>query len=133
MIFNKLSLKILDKAKTLALKNEEKYAAFDIVEFEKLIESQYITRSRTNRAQELIVQADNLRTHNDLTSQLSNLSLLLYEQLIKTGYAKSDDEFREITKFFYEKMPTLELDKLGFREKLWYYKAHVWYLSLIHI
>ena len=48
----------------------------DIVEFEKLIESQYITRSLTNRAQELIIQADNLRTHNDLTSQLSNLSLL---------------------------------------------------------
>ena len=35
----KLSLKILDKAKALALKNQEKYAAFDIVEFEKLIES----------------------------------------------------------------------------------------------
>jgi hypothetical protein len=73
----KLSLKILDKAKALALKNEEKYAAYDIVEFEKLIESQYITRSLSNRAQELIVEADNLRTHNDLTSQLSNLSLLL--------------------------------------------------------
>jgi hypothetical protein len=51
--------------------------------------------------------------------------------LIKTGYAKSDDEFREITKFFYEKMPVLELDKLGFREKLWYYKAHVWYSFLV--
>ena len=127
----KLSLKILDKAKALALKNEEKYAAYDIVEFEKLIESQYITRSLSNRAQELIFEADNLRTHNDLTSQLSNLSLLLYEKLIKTGYAKSDEEFREITKFFYEKMPTLELDKLGFREKLWYYKAHVWYSFLV--
>ena len=127
----KLSLKILDKAKALALKNEEKYAAYDIVEFEKLIESQYITRSLSNRAEKLIIEADNLRTHNDLTSQLSNLSLLLYEKLIKTGYAKSDDEFREITKFFYEKMPSLELEKLGFREKLWYYKAHVWYSFLV--
>lgn len=127
----KLSLKILDKVKALALKNEEKYAAYDIVEFEKLIESQYITRSLSNRAQELIEQADDLRTHNDITSQLSNLSLLLYEQLIKTGYAKSDDEFREITKFFYERMPNIELDKLGFREKLWYYKAHVWYSFLV--
>ena len=68
-----------------------------------------------------------MRTHNDLTSQLSNLSLLLYEQLIKTGYAKSDLEFREITKFFYEKMPNLIIENLGFREKLWYFKAHVWY------
>ena len=64
----------------------------------------------SNRAQELIYQADSLRTHNDLTSQLSNLSLLLYEQLIKTGYAKSDLEFREITKFFYEKMPKLDIE-----------------------
>ena len=127
----KLSLKILDKAKMLALKNEEKYSAFDIVEFEKLIESQYITRSLTNRAQELIQEADFLRTQNDLASKLSNLSLLLYERLIKTGYAKSDQEFREITKFFYENMPTMEVEKLGFREKLWYYKAHVWYSFLV--
>ncbi len=127
----KLSLKILDKAKALALKNEEKYAAYDIVEFEKLIESQYITRSLSNRAQQLIQEADDLRTHNDLTSQLSNLSLLLYERLIKTGYAKSDIEFREITKFFYENIPNIVQSNLGFREKLWYFKAHVWYSFLV--
>ena len=28
-------------------------------------------------------------------------------------------------------MPKIELDKLGFREKLWYYKAHVWYSFLV--
>jgi hypothetical protein len=40
----KQSLKILDKTKIIALENDE-YMAFEIVEFEKLIESQYITRS----------------------------------------------------------------------------------------
>jgi hypothetical protein len=34
-----------DKTKIQALENDEKYMAFEIVEFEKLIESQYITRS----------------------------------------------------------------------------------------
>jgi hypothetical protein len=56
----------------------------------------------------------------------------LYERLIKAGYAKSDEEFREITQFFYEKLPKLNYDTLGFREKLWFYKAHVWYSFLIH-
>jgi hypothetical protein len=56
--------------------------------------------------------------------------LQLYERLIKAGYAKSDEEFREITQFFYENLPKLEYDELGFREKLWYYKAHVWYSFL---
>ena len=64
----------------------------------------------------MIQQADLLQYQNDLTSKLSNLSLLLYEKLIKTGYAKSDEEFRETTKFFYKKIPVVEIENLGFRE-----------------
>lgn len=126
----KQSLKVLEKAKLLALKHEEKYSAYDIVELEKVIESQYITRSLSNRASALIQQSDTLRIQNDLATQLSNLSLQLYERLIKAGYAKSDQEFREITQFFYSRMPKLDFENLGFREKLWYYKAHVWYSFL---
>jgi len=126
----KQSLKVLEKAKIQAIRNEEKYSAYDIVELEKVIESQYITRSLSNRAETLIFEADQLRIQNNLATQLSNLSLQLYERLIKAGYAKSDEEFREITKFFYENLPKLNYDDLGFREKLWYYKAHVWYSFL---
>ena len=54
----------------------------------------------------------------------------LYERLIKAGYAKSDQEFREITQFFYENLFKTENEQFGFREKLWYYKAHVWYSFL---
>jgi len=96
----KQSLKVLEKAKLLALKNEEKYSAYDIVELEKVIESQYITRSLSNRTETLIAESNLLRTQNDLATKLSNLSLQLYERLIKAGYAKSDQEFREITQFF---------------------------------
>ena len=39
----KQSLKILDKAKSLAIEHEEKNIAYEIVELEKIIESQYIT------------------------------------------------------------------------------------------
>ncbi len=49
----KQSLKILDKAKDQALKNSENNLAYEIVEFEKVIESQYITRSMSNRAEAL--------------------------------------------------------------------------------
>ena len=121
------SLKLLEKVKATALRQEEKYVACEIVEFEKLIESQYITRSLSNRTDTLVADAEKLVAHNILSSQLSNLSLRLYEKLIKAGYAKSDDEFREITKFFYENLPKVDLEKVGFREKLWYHKAHVWY------
>ena len=127
----KQSLKILDKAKSLALKSEDKFIAFEIVELEKLIESQYITRSLSNRSEKLISESNKLIQQNNITSRLSNLSLELYEKLIKAGYAKSDKEFKEITKFFFERMPDLDYDSFGFREKLWHNKAYLWFSLLI--
>ena len=127
----KQSLKILEKAKNMSIDLDEKYSAFEIVEIEKLIESQYITRSMSNRADELIKHSKFLSAQNKLCSSLSNLSLQLYEKLIKAGYAKSDEEFRETTKFFYKQIPVVEIENLGFREKLWYYKVHVWYSFLV--
>ena len=60
----KQSLKILDKAKELALNNDENNLAYEIVEFEKVIESQYITRSMSNRADALSEQAKELSLKN---------------------------------------------------------------------
>jgi len=86
----KQSLKILDKAKELALSYGENNLAYEIVEFEKVIESQYITRSLSNRADELSVQSKELSLKNVRTSKLSNLSLQLYSLLLKEGYVKDD-------------------------------------------
>ncbi|MGB1449713.1 MAG: hypothetical protein ACPG8F_07730 [Flavobacteriaceae bacterium] len=124
------SLKILEKAKSVAYRYEEKYLAFEIVELEKVIESQYITRSMSNRAEQLIQDATHLSQQNELCSELTNLSLQLYERLIKAGYAKSDEEFRDITKFFFERLPNVHYEQMGFRERMWYCKAHVWYSLL---
>ncbi|PRP67364.1 hypothetical protein [Nonlabens agnitus] len=120
-------LKILDKAKELALNNEEKNLAYEIVELEKVIESQYITRSISNRADQLSIQAKELSTANVLTSKLSNLSLQLYGLLLKTGYVKDEEESQQITEYFNARLPKYDIADLGFREKLWLYKAYLWY------
>ncbi len=126
----KQSLKILDKAKSLAIANEEKNVAYEIVELEKVIESQYITRSLNNRADELTVQAKDLSLQNVLASKLSNLSLQLYGLFLKTGYVKNDEEHTIITNYYNARLPKYDINKLGFREKLWLYKAKLWYSFL---
>lgn len=126
----KQSLKLLDKAKSLALENEEKNSAYEIVELEKVIETQYITRSIDTRADELSVQAKNLSQLNVITSKLSNLSLQLYSYLLKSGYVKNNEELNFITDYFNNRMPKYEFETFGFREKLWLYKAHLWYSIL---
>ncbi|WP_299261643.1 hypothetical protein [uncultured Aquimarina sp.] len=127
----KQSLKILDKAKTVAKENEENNIAYEIVELEKVIETQYITRSINSRADELTIEAKMLSMKNVLTSRLSNLSLQLYGLMIKSGYVRNDKEHKIITNYFESKLPKYDWNILGFREKLWLYKAHLWYSFMV--
>ncbi|PBI90295.1 hypothetical protein BSF41_19670 [Flavobacterium sp. ACN2] len=127
----KQSLKILDKTKQQALENDEKYMAYEIVEFEKLIESQYITRSIQGRADELVVQAKELNYRNTISSKLSNLSLQLYGIMLKTGYVKSDEEYKYIDNYFNRHIAKLDESKFGFREKYWFYNANLWRSFLV--
>ena len=126
----KQSLKILDKAKNFAIENEEKNVAYEIVELEKIIETQYITRSIPHRADELAVQAKELSAQNVMTSKLSNLSLQLYGMMLKVGYVRNDEELQRVKNYFETHLPAYNLEDLGFREKLWLYKAHLWYSLL---
>lgn len=127
----KQSLKLLEKAKLMAIEKEEKSIAYEIVEFEKLIETQYITRSIPDRADELAVQAKELSAQNVLTSKLSNLSLQLYGIMLKVGYVRDDADYNTVKDYFESHLPKYTIDQLGFREKLWLYKAHLWYSFLI--
>ena len=127
----KQSLKILDKAKGIAIENEEKNIAYEIVELEKIIETQYITRSIPDRADELAVQAKNLSELNVITSRLSNLSLQLYGMMLKVGYVRSDEDYQNVTSYFESHLPEYNIEEFGFREKLWLYKAHLWYSLLV--
>lgn len=122
----KQSLKILEKAKNMAILNEEKNIAYEIVELEKIIESQYITRSIDTRADELTIQAKELSQQNVITSKLSNLSLQLYGILLKIGYARNDFELQKINTYFEARLPKFKYTLLGFRERLWLYKSHLW-------
>ncbi|MFD1096406.1 hypothetical protein [Salegentibacter chungangensis] len=123
----KQSLKLLDKIKALALQYEEKTIAYEILELEKIIESQYITRSINNRAETLIKETEELTKLSVISSKLSNLSLQLYGIFLKMGYARTEEEANSIRNYFRESLPEYKFNELGFREKLWLYKASLWY------
>ncbi|PQB03638.1 hypothetical protein [Aureitalea marina] len=125
------SLKLLDRAKNQALEYEEKLIASEIIELEKVIESQYITRSIRNRADQLIAESEEVTHQNVLASKLSNLSLDLYSEFLKSGYAKNEQEYERLKNFFNARLPSYDIADLGLREKLWLYKVYLWYSFLI--
>lgn len=120
------SLSLLNKSKQMSLSLEENYLTSDIVELEKAIESQYITRSYAGRAVDLIEESNLLGRLNNTSRDLSNLTILLYDYLLQYGYAKNKATVRLIEDIFSQSMPVVDFNEIGFREKLWFYKAHVW-------
>ncbi len=125
------SLKILDRTKKFALELNENYSALEIVEFEKLIETQYITRSLYSRADDLAIVAKDLGIKNVLTSKLSNLSLQLYSFLLKNGYSKNEEDYARTKAYFKEHLPKFNQKDLGFREELYIYMTSLWYSFII--
>ena len=122
---------MLERGKAMALDHEEKNMAAEIIELEKVIESQYITRSISNRAELLVAESAAIGSLNEISSQLSNLSLQLYSLFLQKGYVKTDEELKYVNEFFYRRMPDLQLESLGFRERLWYYNAQLWHNFII--
>ncbi|MFT4603162.1 MAG: hypothetical protein ACI857_003349, partial [Arenicella sp.] len=110
---------------------DEKLIAYEIVEFEKGIETQYITRSLDSRANDLAISAKDLSIQNVLTSKLSNLSLQIYSFLLKNGYAKNEEDYLQTRTYFHYHLPSYSIEHLGFREKLYLYMAHLWYSLVI--
>ena len=125
------SLKILDKAKSLAIANEEKNIAYEIIELEKVIEGQYITRSMSNRADKLTVQAQGLSQQNLLASKLSNLSLQLYGEFLKTGFVKRSSETKKSLHILTIACQCIKSLNLVLEKNLWLYKSYLWYSFLI--
>ena len=125
------SLKILEKAKNTAIAHQEKSIAHEIVELEKVIETQYFAKSTSDRVLSLVTQTQELVAQNTVASQWSNLSLQLYAMMLQFGYARTAQEQELVRSFFELNAPDEHMEEWGIREKLWYYKAHLWYHFLL--
>ncbi len=126
----KQSLEILDKAKTKARHFKQFNLTLDIIEFEKHIESQYITRSIESRAEELTSEAKQITGHVSRAHIFSNLSLQLYSLYLKVGYIKNSKDYFFVREFFVSNLPKYQLEELDFYERLHLYQAHCWFFSI---
>lgn len=127
----KQSLKILEKIKELATQNYRATIRYEVLVFEKIIESQYITRSLKNRADQLIEETQ--VTLNSMTeyTELSNLSLRLYGIYIKAGHVRNTQDFDNISSFFKEAINRVDTSKLDFFGKHYLNVSHAWYSLIV--
>lgn len=135
VLFNKglyaQSLKILEKAKGNAKAFNLHLLLAEIIDFEKTIESRYVTKSLENRAEELAIESKtNLATINKV-EELSNLALRLYGLYIKVGYIRSKKDAEIVKQFFQVNLPKHTETELGLTEKLYLYQSYSWYYYIM--
>lgn len=126
------ALKVLEKARSQAENNHRSILKMEIIEFEKNVEMQYITRNLDNRTDELI--GESVETAHQIASsqKYSNLALKLYSLYLKIGSARNKKDMLAVSSFFNSRFePPDDIGKCSFYEKLYIYQSYVWYYYII--
>jgi tetratricopeptide (TPR) repeat protein len=128
--FYQQSLKMLEKTKLTAQQAQLPHVALIAIDFEKLIESQYITRSLRGRAEDLSNEALDTVAHVTQLHQLSNVALRMYGLYLRVGHARSQEDHERISARFQASLAGIDVTHGGFFEKLYFYQAHMWFYTI---
>lgn len=120
------SLHFLDKVKHRARKLNYQAIALEAIEFEKLIESQYVTQSIHGRAGQLSSQSEALNRMIETANHYSNLSLQMYALFLKSGFARNAEDYEKVAAFFQQHKPDAAYEELDFWGKIYYCQSFVW-------
>jgi len=121
------SLRILDKAKEMAMANQKFNFLPQVISLEKRIETLHITHSMQDRAEQLSAEAIEVSERIDMVTRLSNLALQLFSWYIRNGHARNEKDENSVKKFLQENLPGNAWEQTGFYEKLYLYQTYNWF------
>jgi len=121
------ALDLLDKARNRARSSALHGLALEILEFEKHIEGQFITRSIEGRADELAQETMELMGILRDNHDFSNLSLQLYGLYLKIGFVRNTRDYDMVRAFFQSKLPTAPYPALDLISRIHHDQAYVWF------
>lgn len=121
------SLKILEKAKDLAIQNSQDSFLIQIISMEKKIETLHITRSTLDKAEILSNEALEVNDRRIMITNLSNLALKLYNWYVRHGHASNEDNEEHIKKYFNQHLPVNAHLQKGFYSRMYLYQSYCWF------
>ena len=125
------SLAQLSKARNLAVSLKRDGVLLEILEFEKSIESQHITRSHETRSEELTKMTIHTRNAMVMESEWSDFSLQLYGLYLKIGHVRNERDYEQVKFFFNSGHPKHRNSEIGFYGALYKNQSYVWYNFIV--
>lgn len=124
-------VKMIDKAKHLAITTDQSIFLLEILELEKLVISKTLDVGNEERVNHLVNQTNKATESIQNINIFSNLSLKLDAHYTQLGFVRNKEDLEKITHFFYASLPKYDLKKLSFREKLFLFKSFVGFYFFI--
>ncbi|MEM9052708.1 MAG: hypothetical protein AAGC47_11700 [Bacteroidota bacterium] len=126
------SLHLLSKAKIEAKSDQDHLRLFEILAFEKEIESTHVTRSHAKRSEELENETNSVRAILRAEADWSEFALKLYSKYLEKGHVNTEEEHREIKDYFEREMPPVRKpEERLFFEWLYFHQSYGWYYFII--
>jgi len=128
------SLRLLENVKSVAVENHQDILHLEILEFQKLIETRHITRSRqiANKMEQLLEETARRSAISYSSSVLSNLTIQIHGWYIERGHALSDNDRKEVANQFLKYFPSEDnIRQFTFFEKINVYQARSWFYYIL--
>jgi hypothetical protein len=124
-------VKMLDKAKLLAIENNSSILLLEILDLEKLVIPKTIESGNQQRVNALIEYTNNVTESIRNGNGYSNLALKMNAFYVQTGFSKDPEDLAQIADLFQENIPDFDENSLSFQERLHMYNAYVGYFFYI--
>ncbi len=122
------SLRILERIKKIAEEHHQDILHLEILEFQKMIETRHITRSRQAGKMKGLLESAHRRSFVTYAASLfSNLNIQMHGWYIENGHALNPEVALEVKKFYDKAKPdNIPPDRMTFHEKINLYQANMW-------
>lgn len=124
-------IKMIDKAKRMALENDRSVLLLEILKIEKLVIPKTLDVGNEERVNLIIEETAHVTESIKNINEFSNISLKLNSYYVQLGFNRSKRDLEKVTHFFKTSLPTYDIQSLTFHEKLYLYSAYVGYYFFI--
>lgn len=124
-------VKMIDKAKAMAMENDRSVLLLEILELEKLVIPKTLDSGNEQRVNQLVRMTNHVAESIKNINTFSNLSLKLNSYYVQTGFVRSKKDLEKVNRFFNSSLPKYKEEKLSFQEKLYLYNSFVGYYFFI--
>lgn len=124
-------IKMLEKAKRMAISADHSVVLLEILELEKRTISKTLAANNEQRVNSIIGEVESVAESIRNINIFSNLSLKLNSYYLRSGFIRNQKDLQRVSAFFKKSLPAYDPRSLSFHEKLYLYASYVGFYFFI--